>query len=133
MSETTGNLSPELASLTWVHWVGIVAALLSAAVHLRLGVGFLPSGLGVSFLLAGAGFLGAVALVIVGYRRRTVYAVGIPFTLVQVLAWFVLNFAAGSKSFPGDVGTLGAVDKLAQVILLGVLVGLLRSTGATAD
>jgi hypothetical protein len=114
-----------VGSLTAVHWVGIVAALVSGAVHLRLGVGNLPSGLGVAFLLAGVGFLGAVALVGVGYHRRTVYAVGVPFTLVQVLAWYWLNFAAGSKSFPGDVGTLGAVDKLAQVVLLGVLVFLL--------
>ncbi len=112
-------------SLTAAHWVGIVAALVSGAVHIRLGVGNLPSGLGVGFLLAGLGFLGAVALVGVGYRRQTVYAVGVPFTLVQVLAWYWLNFAAGSKSFPGDVGTLGAVDKLVQVVLLGVLVFLL--------
>ena len=63
---------------------------------------------------------------IVGYRRRTVYAVGIPFTLVQILAWYYLNFAAGPKSFPADVGTLGAVDKVAQVVLIVVLVVLLR-------
>jgi hypothetical protein len=130
MAGETGEISPDVTSLTGTHWIGIVAALVSGAIHLRLGAGFVPSGLGVSFLLAGAGFLGAVALVVVGYRRRTVYAVGIPFTLVQLLAWFWLNFAAGPKSFPGGVGTLGAVDKLAQVVLVGVLAVLLRSTGS---
>ena len=113
-------------SLGVVHWVGILAAVVSGLIHLRLGVGQLPSGLGVSFVLAGLGFLGAVGLVFLNYRRRLVYAVGIPFTLVQVAAWSYLNFAAGSKAFPADIGTLGAVDKVAQVVLLAVLVVLLR-------
>jgi hypothetical protein len=109
-------------SLGPTHWVGVVAALVSGAVHLYLGVAFLPSGLGVSFLLAGAGFVGAVVLV--DYRRRLVYAVGVPFTLVQIVLWYVLNF--GSGGFPGEVSTLGAVDKVAQVALLASLVVLLR-------
>jgi hypothetical protein len=109
-------------SLTAARWVGVVAALVSAAVHLRLGVGMFPSGLGISFLLAGAGFLGGVALVQAGRYRRAVYAAGVPFTLVQVAAWYWLNFAAGPKSFPADAGTLGAIDKVAQFVLLGALV-----------
>ncbi|MEF8851568.1 MAG: hypothetical protein V5A44_06450 [Haloarculaceae archaeon] len=117
--------APAADSLTAVHWVGVVAALVSAVAHLRLGVGMFPSGLGISFLLAGAGFLGGVALVVVGRYRRSVYAIGVPFTLVQVGAWYWVNFAAGPKSFPADVGTLGAVDKVAQFVLLGVLALLL--------
>lgn len=120
------GLSLRTASLGGLEWIGIVAALVSALVHIRIGVGFAPAPLGISFILAGLGFLGAIALVLVGYRRRAVYAVGIPFTLVQIVAWYYINFAAGPKSFPGDVGTLGAVDKIAQVVLIGVLVVLLR-------
>ena len=120
----TATSSFRTESLGPTHWVGIVAALVSGAVHLYLGVAFLPSGLGVSFLLAGAGFVGAVVLVLVDYRRRLVYAVGVPFTLVQIVLWYVLNF--GSGGFPGEVGTLGAVDKVAQVALLASLVVLLR-------
>jgi hypothetical protein len=116
----------QTASLTGLHWVGIVAALVTAAIHLLLGVRLLPSGLGISFLFAGLGFLGAIALVLVDYRRRAVYWVGVPFTLVQIGLWYYLNFVAGPKSFPADVGALGAVDKLAQVVLLVVLVRLLR-------
>lgn len=116
----------DIGSLNGLHWVGIVAALITAAVHLRLGLGGLPLPLRVSFLLAGLGFLGGVALVLLDYRRRTVYAVGIPFTLVQIVLWYVLNFTGGGKSFPADVGTLGAVDKVAQVLLIAVLVVLLR-------
>jgi hypothetical protein len=124
VSDTGVGLDTE--GLTGLHWVGIVAAAVSGLVHLRLGVGFLPSGLGISFLLAAGGFFGAIVLVLLGYRRRLVYAVGIPFTVVQIVAWYLLNFADGSKSFPADVGTLGAVDKVAQLVLLAVLVAVLR-------
>lgn len=116
-----------MESLRAIHWVGILAALTTGGVHLFLGLRTFPSGLGVSFVLAGLGFLGGIVLVLVGYRRRTVYAVGIPFTLVQILLWYLLNFADGSKSFPGDVGALGAVDKCAQVVLVVVLAALLRN------
>jgi hypothetical protein len=109
-----------------VAWVGVLAAVVSGAVHLRLGIGNAPSPLGISFLLAGVAFVVAAGFVVVGYRRQTVYAVGIPFTLVQIIAWYYANFAAGDKSFPADVGTLGAVDKIAQLLLIAVLVVLLR-------
>ncbi|AAV44812.1 hypothetical protein BDK61_4112 [Haloarcula quadrata] len=124
-TETQGR-SLDVASLDSRHWLGIIAALVTAAIHLLLGVRLAPSGLGISFILAGLGFLGAIALVALGIRRRLVYAVGIPFTLVQILLWYYVNFAAGPKSFPADVGTLGAADKLAQLVLLAVLVALLR-------
>ncbi len=124
-TETQGR-SLDVASLDSRHWLGIVAALVTAAIHLLLGVRLAPSGLGISFVLAGLGFLGAVVLVVLGIRRRLVYAVGIPFTLVQVVLWYYVNFLAGPKSFPTDVGTLGAVDKVAQLVLLAVLVALLR-------
>lgn len=117
------NLSLSIDSMGGLHWLGIVAALVTAVVHLQLGVRFAPNPLGISFLLAGLGFLGAVVLVLLDYRRRTVYAVGIPFTAVQILLWYGLNFG---MSFPPDVGTFGVVDKLAQIVLIGVLVALLR-------
>lgn len=113
-------------SLTGVHWVGVVAALVSAGIHLLLGVRFLPAGLGIGFVLAGLGFLGAVVLVLGDYRRRTVYLAGVPFVLVQIGLWYYLNFAVGPKQFPADVGALGIVDKLAQLVLLAALVQLLR-------
>ena len=116
----------DVTSLNGLPLAGNVAAVVSAAVHLLLGVRMLPSAMGISFVLAGLGFLGGIALVLVDYRRRTVYAVGIPFTLVQVLLWYYVNFVSLGKSFPADIGTLGAVDKVAQVVLLAVLVALLR-------
>ncbi|MFW6000017.1 MAG: DUF7475 family protein [Halorubrum sp.] len=116
----------DIGSLNGLHWAGIVAALVSAAVHLLLGVRMFPSPMGISFVLAGLGFVGGVVLLAIDYRRRAVYAVGIPFTLVQIVLWYVVNFSGGAKSFPADVGTLGAVDKVAQVVLIAVLAVLLR-------
>lgn len=126
MTTETQGLSLDVGSLDGVHWLGTVAALVTAAVHLLLGVRMLPSGMGISFVLAGLGFLGAIVLVLLNYRRRTVYAVGIPFTLIQIGLWYYVNFISFGKAFPADIGTLGAVDKLAQVVLLIVLVVLLR-------
>ena len=126
MSTDTSTLSAEPGSLSSLAYVGIIAAIVSAVIHLRLGVGFIDSPLGISFILAGLGFFGAVALVVLNYRRRLVYAVGIPFTAIQIVLWYVFNFVAGDKAFPAEVGTLGAVDKLAQVVLIAVLVVLLR-------
>jgi hypothetical protein len=118
----------QVDSFTGLHWVGVLAAVVSGVVHLFLGVAFFGQGpgLAVAFLLAGLGFLGAVVLVVLGIRRRAVYAVGIPFTAVQIVLWYYVNFVSLGQSFPGDVGLLGAVDKLAQVVLIAVLVVLLQ-------
>ncbi|RJX50847.1 DUF7475 family protein [Halonotius pteroides] len=126
MSTNTGGLSVDTEPLGGLAYVGIIAAVISAVIHLRLGVGFIQSPLGISFILAGLGFLGAVGLVLVNYRRRTVYAVGIPFTAVQIGIWYYVNFAAGGKAFPADIGTIGAIDKVAQLVLIVVLIALLR-------
>jgi hypothetical protein len=113
-------------TLTPLHYLGIVAAVVSGVIHLRLGVGFISSPLGISFLVAGVVFVLASAAILVDYRRRLLYGLGIPFTAGQIVLWYVFNFAGGGKSFPADVGTLGAIDKVAQVVLIVVLIVLLR-------
>jgi hypothetical protein len=127
----TQQLELSTGSLSGLHWVGVLTALVSAVIHLLLGVrmsiSMSPSGMSISFILAGLGFLGGIVLVLLDYRRRTVYAIGIPFTAIQIILWYYINFAAGPKSFPADIGTLGAVDKIAQVVLVAVLVVLLRN------
>jgi hypothetical protein len=120
------ELTVDTESLGALHWAGLLAAVVTAVVHLLLGAGMFPSGLAVGFVLSGVGFLAGSVLVVLDRRRRAVYAAGIPFTLAQILLWYLLNFQTGSKSFPADVGALGAVDKLAQVLLVVVLVLLAR-------
>lgn len=109
-------------SLTPLHWGAILLALVTAAVHLVIGITILPSTLGISFLLATGGFVGAVLLVLFDIRRRLVYAAGIPFTGVQIVLWYLLNDISGI----GDIGALDAVDKIAQLLLILALVVLLR-------
>jgi hypothetical protein len=124
---TSSGLSVETESMTAVHWLGVVLALVTAAVHLVLGVRFAPSGLGISFLLAGLGFLGAIALLLVGYRRRLLYLVGVPFTGAQLAIWYALNVLPEGPLAVGAIGTFGAVDKVAQVLLIAVLIYLFRA------
>ncbi|MFC6615194.1 hypothetical protein ACFQAS_09565 [Halopenitus salinus] len=112
----------DLDSLSPLARFGIVLALSSALVHLVLGVGFLPHPMGVAFLLATGGFLGAVYLLAMGYRRRLLYLVGIPFVGIQIVLWYVFNRPAGLS----DVPAVHLLDKLVQVALIGVLVVLHR-------
>ncbi len=118
-SETTTGGRLRTGSLTSLHWLGIVLALVSGVIHLVLGVAGLPSPLAISFVLAAGGFFGAVVLVLLDYRRRVVYLVGIPFVAVQFVLYFVLNW-------PNVWNPGGIVDKVAQAVLIVVLVVLYR-------
>ncbi len=111
-----------LESLTPLHWLGVAMALISAAVHLVLGVGFLPHWMGILFVLAAGGYIGAVVLLALEFRRRLLYLVGIPYTLVQIIGWYVVN----QPSAVGEVPAADAIDKIAQVVLIVVLVVLYR-------
>jgi hypothetical protein len=126
-STESKGLTLQTESLDGLHWLGVLAALVTGLIHLLLGFGMFPSGLAIAFLLAGLGFLGAIVLVLLDYRRRMVYGIGIPFTLIQLILWYILNFAGGPKQFPGDIGTLGAIDKVTQLVLVVLLLALLRS------
>jgi hypothetical protein len=122
-TDTAGGLALQTDSLTPVHWVGVVLALVSGAIHLYLGVSFLSSPLGPPFLLAGLGFLGAVALVLLDVRRHLVYLVGVPFTGVQIAIWYQVQVAERGLF---NLGPLDYVDKAAQVLLVVILLYLIR-------
>ncbi|WP_227132691.1 DUF7475 family protein [Halorubellus salinus] len=126
MSTSTRSGVIDTTTLSPLHYVGVVLAVVSGAIHLWLGVAFAPSGLGLSFLFAGIVFLAAAGAVLVDYRRSTLYRLGVPFVAGQIVLWYVFNFVGGDKSFPADVGTLGALDKVAQVLLVVVLVALIQ-------
>jgi hypothetical protein len=76
--------------MTPLHWAGVVLAAITGVLHLGLGVSFGLSAFGISFIVAGLGFLVGAAAVLVDYRRRLVYLLGIPFTLGQVVILVVL-------------------------------------------
>ena len=117
MATDDSTLELDLDSLTPLHWLAIAAALVTAGVHLGLGVtigGFF----GTLCLFATVGFAAGIAAVLVGWRRRLVYALGIPYTAGQIVLWYALN----EPPFP----TSHLVDKAAQVVLIAALVALLR-------
>jgi hypothetical protein len=126
MSTTTDSGLFDLQTLTPLHYLGVLLAVVSGLIHLQLGIGFISSPLGISFLFAGVVFVLASVAILANFRRRLLYGLGIPFTAGQIVIWYVFNFAMGSKSFPADVGTLGAIDKVAQVVLVVVLIALLQ-------
>ena len=115
---TSSDTTLRTESLTTLHWVGVVLAVVTGVIHLVLGVSFISDPLGWAFLAAGVGFLGGVAALLVDYRRRLLYLLGIPFTAGQIVAWYFVNAP--------DFSTPGYVDKLVQVLLIVVLVVLYR-------
>lgn len=105
-------------SMTALHWLGVALAVITGVLHLALGASFGLSGFGISFIGAGIGFLVGAAAVLVDYRRRLVYLLGIPFTLGQIVAWYVVNAP--------EFSPLGIFDKVVQVAFVVVLVVLYR-------
>ncbi|MGQ5516840.1 DUF7475 family protein [Halococcus saccharolyticus] len=98
--------------------VGIVLAVITGVIHLYLGVSFIDSPLGLSFLVAAVGFGIGIVGVLYDYRRTLLYVLGIPFVAGQIVVWYVVNAP--------DFGTLGYVDKAVQAVLIVVLVLLYR-------
>lgn len=115
---TEPRLSLRTESLTPLHWAGIALAAVTGVIHLVLGVSFIADPLGWSFLFAALAFFGGAAAVLVDYRRRLFYLLGIPFTAGQIVAWYVVNAP--------EFGALGIADKVVQVLLIVVLVLLYR-------
>ena len=109
------------SSLTPLHWFALAMAFVSGGVHLVLGLEFLPHPMGVAFVLAAGGFFGAIALVLLDYRRRSLYLLGIPFTGVQIVLWYAVN-----RPVLENLSTAGVVDKVAQVLLIVALAVLYR-------
>jgi len=109
----------ETSSLTRLHWIGIVLALVTGVVHLYFGVTALDTLQSASFVLAGIAFFVAVLFLLLDVRRRLLYLVGIPFVAVQVVLYFYLNWP--NVLSPGGIG-----DKIVQVTLIAILVVLYR-------
>lgn len=127
-SATEDRASVRTDSLGGLHWLAILLAAASGAVHLFLGASaffgsVIPLPLGIAFLLAGLGFFGAIALVLIGWRRRLVYLAGIPFTAIQIVLWYQFNYVGTGQSVT-SAGPIEIADKVAQVVLILILVDL---------
>lgn len=100
---TAAETATPTTSLTPIHWSALALAAVTGTIHLYLYAteGWLP------FLLAGAGFFGAIGLFfLLKDYRRYLYLVGIPYTLAQI---------GGYLMFPMGPVELAVLDKVAQV------------------
>lgn len=102
----------ETDSFTATHWLAILLVLVTGIIHLYAGVveGRIPVS------LAGIGFLGAVVVFLLDYRRSLLYLAGIVYTAVQFPLWYVVK--------AGEYTTVGYVDKALQGALIVVLASL---------
>ena len=123
-TQTSRSGALRTESLTGLHWAGIVLAAITGVLHLGLGASFvsgsLGSPLGWSFIVAGVGFLVAIVAILLDYRRRLLYLLGIPFTAGQIVLWAVLNAP--------DFSPPGIADKVVQALLVVVLIVLYRQS-----
>lgn len=120
------GLSSQTSSVTRLQWGAVGLAAITGVIHLAIGVssvasfGFEP--LAVALALAGVGFFGAILLFVRGVRSQQLYIAGIVYTALQVVLWVQFNQLGGDPA----VSPVEAVDKLAQLLLIAVLVSLYR-------
>ena len=110
-----------LASVTPLQWIAALLAVVSALVHLALGIQFVPATLGILFVLAGVGFFIGIAAALVTTRRDVVAALGIPYTGVQIVLWYVIQQPTLGTLSPPEI-----IDKVAQIVLIVLLVVIVR-------
>ncbi len=119
----------DAGALTPLHWVAVVLAAVTGLVHLALGVSDIGTPTGVSFLLAGAGFVVGIVLFLRGYRRRLLYLLGIPYTALQIVLYVAFNWPNVVFLADGGVYAVGVVDKVVQALLVATLVVFYRREG----
>ncbi len=115
----------ELETLDWLWWFGIALAVVTGLIHLGLGLGAPRTPVGAASVLAGLGYAGAIALILLGYRRRLVAALGIPFVGSQIVLWYVINRPATIA----EVSLAAMIDKPVQIVLIAVLLVLVLRDG----
>lgn len=106
-----------------VAYVAVLAALVTAAIHLLLAprvMGF-DRTQGILFYLNGLGFVGGVLLFASRYWRREFYLVAAGYALATVLAFFVMG---------GPVNLLSVVSKVAEVVVAAAAAYLYVSEGS---
>ncbi len=93
-----------------VAYVAILAALVTAAIHLLLAprVMAFDQTQGLLFYLNGLGFVGGVVLFLSRYWRREFYLVAVGYALATILAFFVMG---------GPVNLLAIVSKAAEAVV----------------
>lgn len=118
-SKGTSQIGLNLDGLTAVHWLAILFAAITGVIHLIVSIPALPGALGIAFVLAGLGFFGAIVLLLYtsGRYRLWLYVAGIPYTLAQVILYYIIVEPASID----DMTSLELVDKTVQLLLIVLL------------
>jgi hypothetical protein len=104
-----------------VGYVAVLAAIVTAGIHLMLGPGVMgfSQTLGVLFVLNGLGFLGGVSLYLSRYWRRELYLVTAGYALLTVLAFFGFQgFGPDAFVRQGSVNQLAVTAKAVELVLV---------------
>jgi hypothetical protein len=107
-----------------VAYVAVVAALVSAAIHLYLApnvIGFSRT-MAILFVLNALGFVGGVLLFLSRYWRRELYLVAVVYALVTIVAFFVMS---------GRINPLSATSKVVEGVVTLVAAYLYTADGAS--
>lgn len=108
VSTIQSNTDDTGGGLTGAHWVAVALIVVTGVLHIYAGIveGRIP------VALAGVGYAGALVLFFLNYRRKLLYAIGIPYTAIQIPLWIVVK---------SEYGVVDYVDKAVQVVLIAVL------------
>lgn len=106
----------------WIGYLAVLAALISAGIHLFLApriMGFNQT-TGTLFYLNGVGFVGGILLYLSRYWRRWLYLVAAGYALVTIVAFAVMS---------GRVSSMSIAAKTAEVVLVATTLYLYRERG----
>jgi hypothetical protein len=113
-------------------YVAVVAAVVTGVLHLALALrvmGFSQT-LGILFVLNGLGFLGGSALYLSRYWRRGLYLVAAAYAAATIVAFFGFQgLGPGAFYSQGSLNPLAVVAKLAELVVLAVVLYLYAGTG----
>lgn len=105
MAQVIDRSVPSLDTLTLAHTFAIVLAVITGLIHIYMGLGFE----GPKLILAGVGFLAGSGLFLADVKRRWLYGLAIPYTIIQMLLWVEMGL---------PFVRFGLVDKFVQTLFI---------------
>ena len=119
-TETQDSQSPISLPSNNIGYIAILAALVTAGIHLFLAPRVMEFDqlTGILFYLNGFGFIGGVILFVSRYWRRELYLVAVGYALATIIAFFVMD---------GPINPLSISSKIAEAIVSLTAADLYRS------
>lgn|GEM_PF-6213734 len=106
--------------------IALVLAVLTAVLHLYIGLLVYGIPLGVPLVMIGLVYLGGVALIAANNRRDLWLKIGIYWVVLVIVLWAV----SAAANAPNTNIALAYIDKAIEFVLLGILLRI-RATGGT--